>query len=44
MSAHEPEQLNRGSLMDQLLTGDELALGQILPNRHTAAQRVSPNQ
>ena len=31
MSAHEPEQLNRGSLMDQLLTGDELALGQILP-------------
>ena len=31
MSAHEPEQLIRGSLMDQLLTGDELGLGQVLP-------------
>ena len=33
MSAHEPEQLIRGSLMDQLLTGDELALGQVLASR-----------
>jgi len=32
MSAHQPEQLIRGSLMDQLLTGDELALGQVLPS------------
>ena len=44
MPAHEPDQLNRGSLMDQLLTGDELALSQLLPigiQRRSAYRRIN---